>query len=161
MIKVSFNDYSYKKTERFNDKVTIVTLTGKAKLSDLLVHAMPMKFIKWVGSYQNPKINYDCMGTMYIIAKGKTVRHDKDKDNPVLAERIAESKAKLKIYRFVFTLIKKYIKTYEKILTGHEGSLIIKDEVAAASLLSTLDKYDGFIIKEVQHLRDLIKQSCN
>ena len=35
---------------------------------------------------------------MTIRAKGKAVRSDKDKDNPILAERIAESKAKLKIY---------------------------------------------------------------
>ena len=48
MIKVSFKEPSYKKVERFNNKVTIVTLTGKTKLPKKLVHAMPMGFYDWL-----------------------------------------------------------------------------------------------------------------
>ena len=33
MIKVSFKEPSYKEVKRFNDKVTIVTLTGRSRYS--------------------------------------------------------------------------------------------------------------------------------
>lgn len=98
MIKVSSKEPSYKEVKRFNDKVTIVTLTGRMKLPKGLEHAMPYKFMDWIFVHTNPEINYEYGGNMTIRAKGKAVRSDKDKDNPILAERIAESKAKLKIY---------------------------------------------------------------
>lgn len=161
MIKVSFNNDSYKKIERFNDKVTIVTLKGVVELPDCLVYAMPMGIVDWLKLYPGLKIIYNGIGRITIISKGKTIRHDKDKDNPVLAERIAESKAKIKIYGFIINFISKYTIAYDKILTGHKGSLMSKHKETPDSLYGLLFEYDGFFDKEKSHLRELIEQSCN
>jgi len=159
MIKVSFKEPSYKKTERFNDKVTIVTLTGKTKLPKKLVHAMPMGFYDWLFKHTNPVIEYGYEGDITITAKGKTVRSDRDKDNPVLAERIAESKAKLKIYIFIHSFISKYVLEYNKLITGNNGLMMHEGDVTDDSLFGMADKYQYFITTEKEHLESLISQS--
>lgn len=161
MIKVSFNNDSYKKVERFNDKVTIVTLKGIVELPDCLVYAMPMGIVDWLKLYPDLEISYNGIERITIISKGKTIRDDKDKDNPILAERIAESKAKIKIYGFIINFISKYIIAYNKILTGHKDAILSEHEEVPDSLYGLLFKYDGFFDKEKSHLRELIEQSCN
>lgn len=161
MIKVSFNNDSYKKVERFNDKATIVTLKGIVELPDCLVYAMPKGIVDWLKLYPDLEISYNGIGRITIISKGKTIRDDKDKDNPILAERIAESKAKIKIYGFIINFISMYTTAYSKILTGHKNSLMSRYEEAPDSLYGLLFKYVGFFDKEKSHLRELIEQSCN
>lgn len=160
MIKVSFKKSSYKKVERFNDKVTIVTLTGIMHLPENLESVMPKGFMNWLYNHTNPTIVYTgYKGNMTITAKGKAIRSDKDKDNPVLAERIAESKAKLKIYSFIHSFISKYILEYNKLMTGKNDLMMHEGEVTDDSLFGMADKYQYFITTEKEHLESLISQS--
>lgn len=159
MIKVSFKEPSYKEVKRFNDKVTIVTLTGRMKLPRSLEHAMPCNFMNWLCLHTNPDITYEYGGNMTIRAKGKAVRSDKDKDNPILAERIAESKAKLKIYSFMHSFISKYILEYSKLITGYAEPLMCNVVVTEGSLYDMADRYSEYIATEQKHLSDLIAQS--
>lgn len=159
MIKVSFKDFDSKVVKRFNDKVTIVTLTGKTQLPSNLVQAMPIGFFDWLDLHSNPEIKYMFGADMTIIAKGKAVRSNKDKDNPLLAERIAESKAKLKIYTFIHALISKYILEYSKLITGYDEPLMSNVKDTDESLYGMADTYMRYITTEEKHLEDLIAQS--
>lgn len=158
MIKVSFKEPSYKKVERFNDKVTIVTLTGIIRIPKSLRALVPGKVRRWYIAHENPSLTFYGETGDTIISKGKALRSDKDNDNPLLAERIAESRAKLKIYSFVHSLISKYIIEYTKLITGKDN-LFSSSEETCDSLYGMADRYSALIATEKKHLEDLIAQS--
>lgn len=143
MYKVSFEN-NYKEVKTFNDgKVTIVTLTGKLRKRDI-------------------RFNDGYFPIDTIVVSGKTVRSAKDvtKDNPILAERIAESKAKIKLYKEVLSKIKKEIKFMGINLFGQHFEL--KDsqiKTEPGSLLHAYNKHLTYYFTEKQHLKDLIEQS--
>ena len=113
MWKVSFKDPSFKKVKRFNNRATVVTLKGDMKIPLEVMTSMPKEVCDWVVKKSNPKVKvYHWQGIINITAKGKAVRSKDDKGDPVLAERIAECRAKIAIYKFVTHLIEKYNKYF-------------------------------------------------
>lgn len=154
MIKVSFK--GAKEVQKFNDKVTLVTLYGKIKYCGK-INFLPMEIVKWV--HTHPVVENIMFGLegLHIKATGKAVRSDADKDNPILAERIAESRAKIKVYKFMYTLCNKLYKYYCKVAFGQLD--FVPAYYVSGSLYRELQKYYSLLLKESLHLEDLIEES--
>jgi len=154
MYKVSFTD-DFKKVERFNNKVTKVTLKGS--IDDLFTSNgldVPRPIIDWMT---------DSWGdTVTIKVSGIAVRNDKDKDDPVLGERLAEARAKLKIYKLMKTFCNKMLKYYKLKLYGIKANnkVIINTDPEELScndsLLKAYMKYDKLVDVENNHIKQLL-----
>jgi len=153
MYKVSFKD-DFKKVERFDNKVTKVTLKGSIK--DIFTPnslGVPRSIIGWM---------IDNWGdTDTIEVAGTAIRNDKDKDDPVLGERLAEARAKLKIYKLMKTFCHKMLKYYAQELYGIKTNNTItviasEQESYDDSLLKAYKKYDRLIDVENTHIKQLL-----
>lgn len=159
MWKVSFKDPHSKRVKRFNDKVTVVTLTGFMKIPKDTLNYMPPSIYQWINSLHNPEIEtcYTISG-LHIISKGIAKRADDDIDNPIGAERLAESRAKATIYRFVLELADKYVRHYNKIVTGDEVSYIKEStKYSDNSLYVIMDRYNELYQRELDHIDYLLE----
>lgn len=159
MWKVSFKDPYSKKVQRFNDKVTVVTLTGFMKIPKDTLDYMPPSIYQWINSLHNPEIEtcYTVSG-LHIISKGIAKRADDDIDNPIGAERLAESRAKATIYWFVLKLADKYVRYYNKVVTGDEQIYIEEsDKYSDNSLYAIMDRYNELYQRELDHMNHLLK----
>ena len=153
MYKVSFTD-DFKKVERFNNKVTKVTLKGTIKNAYALDGLnIPQSFYEWmINSWGD---------TDTIEVSGIAIRSDKDKDDPVLGERLAEARAKLKIYKLMKTFCYKMLKYYALKLYGIKTNNTItvkasEQESYNDSLLKAYKKYDRLIDVENTHIKQLL-----
>lgn len=159
MWKVSFKDPHSKRVQRFNDKVTVVTLTGFMKFPKNMLDYIPLNIYNWINSLHNPEIetNYTAHG-IHIISKGIAKRADGDIDNPIGAERLAESRAKANIYWFVLTLADKYVRHYNKIVTGDEETYINEsDKYSDNSLYAIIERYNELYERELSHMDNLLE----
>ena len=154
MIKVSFKET--KEVQKFNDKVTLVTLYGKTKYCGK-INFLPMEIVKWVHTHPIVDNISFGLGSIHIKATGKTIKSENDVDNPVLAERIAESRAKIKVYKFMHTLCNKLYKYYCKIAFGQDD--FVPAYYVSGSLYRELQRYNSLLLKESLHLEDLIEES--
>lgn len=154
MYKVSFTD-DFKKVERFNNKVTKVTLKGTIKnawaLDDLNI---PQSIYDWMR-------NNNCKDLDTLEVSGIAIRSDNDKDDPVLGERLAEARAKLKIYKFMRTFCHKMLKYYALKLYGiTTNSAItlraIDQESYDDSLQKAYKKYSKLVDVENTHIKQLL-----
>ena len=154
MYKVSFKD-DFKKVERFSNKVTKVTLKGTIKnmcaLDDLNI---PQPIRNWMW-------NNNCKGFDTLEVLGIAVRSGNDKDDPVLGERLAEARAKLKIYKFMRTFCYKMLEYYAQKLYGIKTNNTItvkasEQESYNDSLLKAYKKYDRLIDVENTHIKQLL-----
>ena len=155
MYKVSFTD-DFKKVERFNNKVTKVTLKGTIKniyaLDDLNI---PQPIYDWM-------MGDNCKNPDTLEVSGIAVRSDNDKDDPVLGERLAEARAKLKIYKFMKTFCNKMLKYYKFKLYGTKANneIIVKTSPEELSnnnsLLKAYMKYDNLVDVENTHIKQLL-----
>ena len=155
MYKVSFTD-DFKKVERFNNKVTKVTLEGIINnIYNQNSISIPTPVFEWMASIIGSHINI-------IKMSGTAVRNDKDKDDPVLGERLAEARAKLKIYKFMKTFCNKMLKYYKFKLYGTKANneIIVKtgpEELSNNdSLLKAYMKYDKLVDVENTHIKQLL-----
>ena len=155
MWKVSFKDPKYKKVQKFNGRVTVVTLKGNMKIPIVVITSMPKEVCDWMMNKINPKVQvYHWQGIINVTATGKAVRSKDGKDDLVLAERIAECRAKIAIYKFVTHLIEKYNKYYIKLIIGKYGTTR-PDYNQKDTLHSIHDKYSTLWGKELKHLEEL------
>lgn len=154
MYKVSFKD-DFKKVERFNNKVTKVTLKGTIKnawaLDDLNI---PQSIYDWMR-------DNNCKDLDTLEVSGIAIRSDNDKDDPVLSERLAEARAKLKIYKFMKTFCHKMLKYYALKLYGiTTNSAItlraIDQESYDDSLQKAYEKYSKLVDVENNHIKQLL-----
>ena len=161
MWKVSFKDPMYKKVQKFNDRATVVTLKGDMQIPIEVITSMPKKVCDWMIKKSNPKVKvYHWQSIINITAKGKAVRSKDGKDDPVLAERIAECRAKIAIYKFVTHLIEKYNKYYIKLIIGKYGTTR-PDYNQKDTLHSIHGKYSALWGKELKHLEELFELAKN
>jgi len=130
MLKHQFDS---SETKRYNDRCTVVTLKG-------YVTNVPEHHPKdWV--YEQSRVNaYDLIEEIQFTVKGKAIRSLDDKDDPVLAERIAESRAKAKLYNFISRLNNEMMKEAQKTLENCNLTKI---------------RYDLLEAKEESHLKEL------
>ena len=138
--------------------ITTVTLKGKADLPDFWPY-IPPRIIEWVREQLKVELyeNY-ADNTLLVYAEGTAKCMEEDKYDPVLGERIAESKAMIDIYSFFYKLSCKLYDYYSSILFGAEG---IVAKGSGWSLEAAVRKYEKLWICESKHLAELIKDNNN
>lgn len=136
--------------------ITTVTLTGSFKIPSQ-ISRLPQSVIDWM--FQDGLIYKVTSDNTFVLGvTGKATRHPDDEDNPVLAERIAEAKAKIKIYNYMCSLIDRIVHFYAGILLGISGGLGEQGD-GEDSLLTSYDRYCTLYAREVYHLHKLLSES--
>lgn len=159
MWKVSFKDPMYKKVQKFNDRVTVVTLKGDLEIPIEVINSMPKEVHEWLKKKSNPKVMvYPWQSNIRIKAMGKAIKSKDDKDDPVLAERIAECRAKIKLYKFIYTLLMNYTEYYATLLKGKEWSFENTPVNDSTCIAYIYNKYTRLYINEKKHLEELLKE---
>lgn len=159
MWKVSFKDPMYKKVQKFNDRVTVVTLKGDLRIPMEVMNSMPKKIWDWMTDKINPRVKvYHWQGIISVIVTGKAIRSKEDKDDPVLAERVAECRAKIKLYKFIYTLFMNYTEYYATLLKGKEWSFENTPVNDTNCIAYVYNKYTRLYINEKKHLKELLKE---
>ena len=163
MLKVSFKKDS-KKVQTFYNKATIVTLTGEVRIPRKVWDAFPRDIIIWVRKH--PKIDFDTDKSdlnycpLILEFTGKSICAEGDTFDEVTGYRIAESRAKIKIYKFMHTFCEMLMRYYYNIMYGNT-ELIIKEshtEAPKDCLSLTCKKYTELWLKESHHLGKLLEE---
>jgi hypothetical protein len=164
MLKVSFKD-NFKKVASFNNKATVVTLTGEC-ITPLWFNNVPHKIWEWVMWHPSVEISetYSNKNLVMIIeVSGKSVCADGDIFDDKIGERIAESRAKIKLYKFMHTLCKKLMYCYYGYIYGvPEGRGTYKTATLSdyhGGLQDACRKYAELWVKESRHLGELLNQA--
>ena len=162
MLKVSFIE-PYKKVEVFNNKITKVTLTGYIKHQDSILFSgnFPKDMNDWF--WNNPYVEFDAdyaHDRFIIKTSGHSSKSEEDTFDSVIGERIAEARAKLKVYKFVRALIRKKMQYLYSFMYGNFEIISLLEshsEVPKDCLYLTLQKYNKLIKREREHLQNLTK----
>ena len=157
MLKVSFKDKEgcpARKVEVFNDKATVVTLTGVVKAPEWW-WKIPKEVHKWMTNHPSVEVYDNLLGNVIVKVIGKSICSDEDEFNPVLGERIAEARAKKKLYGFMLTLTKKLICYYHNLLYG-KFAVKVEGETADSCIYKEMEKYSVLYGAELEHLRNLL-----
>lgn len=158
MLKVSFNPKEAaepgKEVKRFNQgKVTIVTLRGYTQFPHFIKGVLPDSIADWVEN--QPNMNNTCAFAMIALeSTGKAIRADEDKDDPVFAERIAEARAKLRIYKLMRNFCQRVLDYYTNVIYGPVTTSILNPD--EDTLWAALSKYRQLYNTEKQHLNKLL-----
>ena len=162
MFKVSFKE-DPKKVQVFNDKATVVTLTGRVKMPKWFCF-MPNNIAYWIGHH--PTVEFDSIYALdeaVITVSGKSVCSEKDTFDSVLGERIAESRAKIRLYKYMHILCKNLMYYYYGILYGvPERNGEVETKVVKyhkGGLQEVCSKYTSLWVKESKHLGELLNQA--
>jgi len=160
MFKVSFKENS-KKVEIFNNNKTIVTLTGKMLLPKFMECHLPDSIQDWVYKHHSVGVHeaYEVSGYYWVIqVKGASLCAEGDTFYNVTGERIAESRAKIRLYKFICTLCHKLNIFYQSILFGYD--IDIYDDIDDADcLMHDYLKYENLLDKERHHLNELLQKT--
>ncbi len=159
MMKVSFKG-DYKDVLTFQDKVTVVTLTGKVVIE--LEH-IPHHI--WTWALEHPSVDisvtYNKGNENWILkTSGKSKCHSGDTPNDVIGERIAESRAKIRLYRFMYTLTSKLLQHYFITMYGNREVDMVREshtEPPKDCVWLACRKYKSLLIRESHHLGELMK----
>lgn len=156
MFKVSFRDNPNdpaKIVVRMGNKVGVM-LKGTVILPKFFRN-IPDEIVEWIDKTNlvSGKIDFEA-GIFNLKAQGKAVCHEEDKFDYVFGERLAEARAKLKIYRFFYRLCDKLDEYYSNILYGPCG---VVDSGSGSCIARDLMKYEGLCIKEAHHIEQLLK----
>jgi len=160
MFKVSFKETkdNLSKIIEKKGKTTTVTLKGVVKLPAFW-ESLPKCIYKWllvvskIELYENL---YD--NTLTIFAEGTAMCHEDDKYDSLLGERLAEARAKCKIYKFFFTLCDNLYEYYSTILFGSGG---VVDSGEGDCVAKDLKKYEDLYNREIKHIEDLLASKEN
>lgn len=155
MIKLSFDKKLTGepiKTQVFNNTVTKVTITGVI-IENLGIYT-PKMVENFIKEYPGVKAYY-LRGMSIITATGVSKKILGDTYNKVLGYRIAESRAKIKLYRFMLNLCKKYVEVVSHILFG-TSNISFDYEYKIDSVSGDIIKYQELLDTEMEHLNNLI-----
>lgn len=165
MLKVSFKSVyggcPAKRIEIFNDKATIVTLTGTIKAPDWW-WKIPKDIYKWMMEHPSVEVSDNLLGNVTVKVIGKSVCSEEDIFSSKLGERIAEARAKIKLYRFMYNLSSKIIAYNKKVLYGNfeVATRITKyNEHPLQCLYIDAIKYNELLTAEKKHLNNLLAMS--
>lgn len=156
MFKVSF-----KETKNDPAKVVCkagmkceVILKGVMKLPYFWNH-IPSEIYEWMCRRSKVELYEDLPnGVLIIHSSGVCNCLDTDKYDSLFGERLAESKAKMYIYEFLYDLTYKLYNYYTKVLFGRE----LVDVGDGNSLERAMWRYEKFYRKEVEHQKKLISE---
>lgn len=142
MFKVSFKDApkNPSKTVVVTGRKVSVLLLGTMVLPDFW-HKMPDEIIEWL-SYDTHFVAWDediATNTIHLKVVGHALCHENDLFDYTFGERLAESRAKQKMYDFFAGLCNKLCNYYVKLLSGENG------------VHQDLNKYNSLLQKEKKH----------
>lgn len=161
MLKVSFKD-DFKKVETFNNKATVVTLTGKMLCPAFMADCLPTKVWEWINHHPSVEVSKSCMqsGLYYIIkVSGKSVCANSDTFDVKMGERIAECRAKIKLYKFMQTLTKMLCEYYHGLIFSNDVAINDVDVCSENCLLDANLRYTEFQQQERHHLTELLQKT--
>jgi hypothetical protein len=121
---------------------------------------VPDEIIDWMRG-QNHLISGDediATNTFHLKAVGFARCHEDDKFDYVFGERLAEARAKYKIYKFFYGLTCKLYDYYRRILFGDEE---VVDMGKGSCLAQDIKKYEALCIREAHHIGELLKNKDN
>lgn len=165
MLKVSFKKDS-KKVQTFNGRCTLVTLVGQMSIPNNLWSAFPNEVANWI--WEHPSVDSSwgtCTKENEIIRLecfGKSVCAEGDTFDPVIGERIAESRAKIRLYKFMHNMCEKIVQFYYGIMYGNAEFDVIREshiEAPMDCLYLTCKKYRELWVKESYHLGKLLEEA--
>lgn len=162
MFKVSFKN-DFRKVETFNNRATVVTLTGIMSMPKNVWWIMPQSITDWLWTHESIDVTWQDNEHFRLEFSGKSVCSKDDTFDPVIGARIAECRAKIKLYKFLHTLCKKLMYFHYGILygvpegTGDLHTTLLSD--AHGGLQDTLTKYACLWVKESQHLGKLLEKA--
>lgn len=165
MLKVSFKN-DCMKVQTFNDKATIVTMVGKMLMPRNLLAIFPEEVANWM--WEHPSIDASWgeytkeHNYIRLEFSGKSVCANDDTFDAETGRRIAESRAKIKLYKFMHNLCENLIKRYYDIMYGNtEIGHIIESHIEAPKdcLYLTCQKYRELWVKESHHLGKLLEEA--
>ena len=158
MFKVSF-----KETETSPSKVvmragnfTEVTLKGTIKVPEFWPY-IPKEIDEWVRRSNHVEIYEDmAKGIFIIFVQGVSKCHPDDKMDNMLGERLAESRAKKNLYRFLFQLCDKLCVYYADLM-----GIVIATTPCDGGLTDARIKYLRLYNAECKHERALLNNTGN
>ena len=155
MLKLSFKG-NYKRVQNINNKYTIVTLTGVSSF-DCFMGQCPTSIIDWVEenhfieTWYNPILCH-----LVLKASGKAECSPNDTYNPAIGERLAETRAKIKLYKFMHILCNRLTYYYIHLIGGSPRYPISK--IHNHGLLKASLKYKILVHREEEYLEKLLKE---
>ena len=152
MIKASFIK---KSVERFNT-ATVVTLNVKIS-NNIDTDLVSVKLWNWIETHPTFKKYALYTGESSVEITCKTRRHKGDVEDAKLAEMIAESKAKIKVYNFLYQVTKQIIQHISKSLFG-SAKFVVNIKGNEDSIYSDYTKYQHLLVSEQEHLKNLYKK---
>ena len=161
MLKVSFKD-NFKKVQTFNEKATVVNLTGTVKFPNELFRLIPLDLDEWIFHHPTVEVVDSVVRGWTLKASGTSKCSEGDVFDAVIGERIAEARAKLKIYRFMYTLCSKLLRYYFGMMYGNaEVDKVIEShrEPPKECIWMAYKKYKNLMVKELRHLRQLLSKA--
>lgn len=146
--------------QTFNDKATTVTLTGKCVLPSWFKD-IPNKIWEWV--MWHPSIDagetYDNGNTVLLMhVSGKSVCAEGDTFDAKVGERIAECRAKIRLYRFMQTLTAMLLRHYLTVIIG-DSLLAGSPNMDNDCLLASWHRYTEMLDNERHHLDKLLQKT--
>ena len=166
MIKVSFKKDSTK-IQTFNDRCVVVTMVGQMIMPSYLWQIFPNDMANWMWEHPSVDASWgNCTKHNDVIRlefSGKAKCADDDVFNAETGRRIAESRAKIRLYKFIHTLLCKLYEYYFGITFGDRYALCNIDKTAdynkPGGVCEEMGKYQGLLIKESHHLGELLRES--
>lgn len=162
MLKISFKDKigSPSKIVQREGDVTYVTLVGYTNIPFKLDNFTAVEKVQKIYGVE---IEWMHDNALHFFAKlkvtGKTKKSPNDKEDSLLGERIAESRAKLKLYKFALHLLKSAVQNASIFIWGDRISYVEKytdDKYANGSAGQSFLKYAKLIMVEEKHLKKLL-----
>lgn len=147
MFKVSFSDESRAFVKI--GKYTTCTLNGVMNIPYFWAN-MPKEICAWMDIQKMVHI-YQYNERAHFVVRGAATCRPEDKYNPLLGERIAESRAKIRLYKFFYTLCVKLGTYYSTLLYGEDTY-----HDADKGIIKDLKKYRMLMNKEEDHIKDLL-----
>jgi hypothetical protein len=162
MFKVSFKK-DCKKVQTFNDRATIVTIVGIMDYPNELWTCTPTSITDWLWNHPSIDVGVCRMDGFRLEFSGKSVCSAEDTFNPIIGERIAESRAKIRLYKFVHTLLYKLYVYYFDVILGDRYALCDIEKTIdynkPGGIFEEMGKYKDLLRKETLHLEKLLEET--
>lgn len=160
MLKLSFKNSDrnpYKTVSYFNGKVTLCSLIGTATLPLHLMRIIPVEVMLWAEKNKAVDVDINVYGNIRIKATGKASLSPNDTFSATIGGRIAEARAKVKMYRFMASFIVRIQDYFSKVLYGNQEIYTMKP--ATEGLMGDALKYKILMVREELHLSNLISHA--
>lgn len=153
MFKVRFYKDS-KTVSTYNNKVTVVNLKGYMDIPYFWPF-IPAEIHEWKDNHPNVIVDTEyCKGRVILNVTGKSTCSSEDGFDSKRGERVAESRAKIALYKFMVTLLNKIIMHYRKLIFGDMD--IRLPELYKDGIYKYYCKYSQYLETEWKHLNNLI-----